>query len=148
MDKHKINNFVKHNNLPFPGFRSLSREECFDIKTKWLDILGLDASEDPIRIIERLESVSIPIIDCSVNDLDFNLERTLTNQLEILPKKVYINWHRFDAIDEMRLEDVSNYFDDIWYPSVDDICILDPSSKWALSVAHYGKVVFWSKVEI
>ncbi|EKO31739.1 hypothetical protein LEP1GSC179_0008 [Leptospira santarosai str. MOR084] len=40
----------------------------------------------------------------------------------------------------MYLIDLINNFDDIWYPSVDDIDIIDMSISWILSVSHFGEI--------
>lgn len=38
---------------------------------------------------------------------------------------VYINWYRYDQVDEMAFVDLDKCFADIWYPGPDDIDIFD-----------------------
>lgn len=58
----------------------------------------------------------------------------------MVAQKVYINWHRFDKIDQMQFPDLMGHFDDIWYPGADDIDIFDDSLNWVASVSHFGNV--------
>lgn len=65
----------------------------------------------------------------------------LMGRVGIHPKaSVYLNWYRFDDIDVMSTDQLSRYFSDIWYPSVDDLDIFDDSLDWVLMVRHYGTV--------
>jgi hypothetical protein len=53
-------------------------------------------------------------------------------------EKIYLNWYRFDRIDEMYVMDVAQYFSDLWYPGADDIDVFDFDLNWIISVTHYG----------
>jgi len=55
-------------------------------------------------------------------------------------KKVYVNWYRYDNVDEIQFVDLTKYFDDIWYPGLDDIDIFDATFSWILSISHDGAV--------
>ena len=62
-------------------------------------------------------------------------------EIGIVPsEKVLINWFRFDQIDKMKSDDVSQYFDDFWYPAADAIDIFDRSLTWIVSVGYSGDV--------
>jgi len=72
----------------------------------------------------------------------FNLIDTL-NSISILPlPKIYINWYQFDDIDLINTSDLNKYFDDIWFPSADDIDLFDESLNWIVSIRHDGNVCF------
>jgi hypothetical protein len=51
---------------------------------------------------------------------------------------VFINWYRFDDIDEMRLPDLAEHFADVWLPMAEDPDIFDSTFTWMLSIAHYN----------
>jgi hypothetical protein len=55
---------------------------------------------------------------------------------------IFLNWYRYDDVDEMRLADVTKFFEDIWYPSSDDLDIFDESLRWILSIRHDGEVKY------
>ncbi|WP_234399978.1 hypothetical protein [Campylobacter concisus] len=40
----------------------------------------------------------------------------------------------------MRFDDLSKFFSDIWYPSLNDIEIFDINLNWIISVRHYGAI--------
>jgi hypothetical protein len=61
------------------------------------------------------------------------------------PKKVYLNWYRFDDIDQIDLAALDQYFSDIWYPGSDDLDVFDDSTDWIVSIAHFGKIRFFKK---
>jgi hypothetical protein len=61
------------------------------------------------------------------------------------PKKVYLNWYRFDDIDQIDLADLDRYFFDIWYPDSDDLDVFDDSADWIVSIAHHGNVRLFRK---
>ena len=52
----------------------------------------------------------------------------------------YLNWGQFEELDRIRLQDLSECFDDIWYPGSDDLDVIDAECKWILSVRHDGAV--------
>jgi hypothetical protein len=68
----------------------------------------------------EIAGLSILVPDMNAEDDSYSMQ-TITNQLNISSgESVYINWYRFNNIDEMRLDDLERYFDDIWYPGADD----------------------------
>ncbi len=73
-------------------------------------------------------------------DQGFELDLILKSAGIVSPKNVFINWYQFDNIDVMTSKDVVRYFDDLWYPSSDDIDLFDSSFAWVVSVRHDGIV--------
>jgi hypothetical protein len=70
----------------------------------------------------------------------FDLRRVF-EKLQIKPlDEVFINWYRFDQMDSISFDDLAKYFDDIWYPSADDIDIVDSSLEWILQIDHDGYI--------
>jgi hypothetical protein len=61
-------------------------------------------------------------------------------RLKLEAKNIYINWSRFDDIDEMSALEFSAVFHDLWYPSSDDIEIFDQGQKWVLLIRHFDVV--------
>lgn len=53
---------------------------------------------------------------------------------------MFINWDRYEEIDEMGLDDLNRYFSDIWYPGSDEVDVFDSSFGWFLSVSPEGYV--------
>ena len=73
---------------------------------------------------------------------NFKLINTL-NDLNIKSlKRVFINWYKFDKIDELFIDDLDRYFGDIWFPSADDIDLFDDTLNWIFSMRHDGAISF------
>lgn len=65
----------------------------------------------------------------------------LLSYLKISPREhVFINWNRYDDIDEIGFNDLDMYFSDIWYPGSDDIDIFDSSFRWIISISPEGYI--------
>ena len=74
------------------------------------------------------------------DDKQFQPANLLSN-LKIQPRQnVFINWSRYDVIDEIGFSDLNKYFSDIWYPGPDDIDIFDSSFRWILSISPEGYI--------
>jgi hypothetical protein len=142
MQSFKIENFERESGTPFPPFSALSVDDCESLRRRLAERLGLPTAVnglDLVRAVGRQESRNLSLVGGSPG---FDLRKELTAAGIDPPLSVYLNWYRYDDIDEMRFDDLSRYFDDIWYPSSDDLDVFDSSLRWILSVDHdgYGKV--------
>ena len=105
--------------------------------------LGLPENLSDLKFISSIHKLLIKYDGENVKSQDFNISN-LMNKFRITPPdKVYINWYRFDEIDQMEFVDVARYFGDIWYPTSDDIELFDDSLTWILSVSHDGFISIW-----
>jgi hypothetical protein len=142
MDSVKVENFAhEHPESAFPAFRPLSHQEAERIKGLIAVRLGLPPDVSSLDFVRGLSERSkiVPGISAEEN---FNF-RNLLNDLNIEARdKVYINWYRFDDIDEISLVDFSIYFDDIWYPAADAIEVFDESLAWIILIDYSGKIGF------
>lgn len=143
MNHTKRKNFESaHPGVRVPDCYTLSPSESDEIRRRLRERLQIPESSDGLAILQKL--VERASLHTKANALDdsFNLSDVMAS-LGVQPKvQVYVNWYRFDAIDRMAYDDVVQYFDDIWYPSSDDIEVFDSSLSWVLSVSHDGAVGF------
>jgi hypothetical protein len=140
MHEIKIENF--HRFYPdkiFPAYRELTLDEC-------KAIVAVISEKYCIRANDSLEFVLLldqrqSFIESENADSDsFDLRRVF-EKLQIKPlDEVFINWYRFDQMDSISFDDLAKYFDDIWYPSADDIDIVDSSLEWILQIDHDGYI--------
>jgi len=141
MEKFKIDHFERENGVgSFPWFRSL--EGCAlarlqdKIMTFFLDTFWFS----PIESMQKLSSVSKEIYQINAEDPNFSLKEMLYF-FKIYPKDtLYINWYKFDRIDEVRVADFCFCFDDVWYLGSDDIEFFDDTLGWMFSISHDGQV--------
>lgn len=144
MDPIKIENFEsQYPGEFFPYFRQLSSKECLDIRNALIQKLKLSKDVSSLDLVNHIAETGQFIPNQNTESPDFNLTEVLKSQNIILNKNIFIswlNWSRFDIIDEIKVNDLSNHFDDVWYPAADDIAIFDTSLDWILIVYHYGGI--------
>lgn len=141
MDEHNIRGFELENpGRAFPAHRSLASAETQELRARLRALLRLPQKTDDLRLVQTLASISVDSRSENADDENFSLVRTLGG-FGITPQsKLFINFYRFDEIDEMALDDVVQCFRFIWYPHSDDIDIFDSTLSWVLSVSHDGIV--------
>ena len=146
MDAFKIENFQRDNaGDKFPDFKHLSVGEASGIMCKWKEKVGLPQESSPLMLTQVMHDKCLVVDGRNASDIQFNLISILGFcGIEPMPK-VYVNWYRYDNIDEFLLDDLINYFDDIWYPASDDIEVFDASFSWILSVSHDGVIAYESR---
>ena len=143
MDSFKIKLYEQEYNKPFPSFKHLTIRECEVILKKFFFDFLVDNDLKLVNEIRRNE-IYINNFDAN-NEQDFNIKKIFQHLDKDVTFKVYINWFRFDNIDQMKFNDFSTYFYDIWFPSVDDIDLFDESYSWIVSIRHDGMIYVWNQ---
>ena len=141
MDKFKIAHFERDNpGRLFPEFRSLSPTEVQAIQRKLLGRFGIDSSESVASFLNLIASNEQFVAGVNAEHSDFCLRSVLLAEGIQPESKLFVNWDRYNSIDEFQTADLSTYFDYVWYPGSDDIDIFDNTMSWILSVRHDGAV--------
>lgn len=73
----------------------------------------------------------------------FDLCSVVRAVAEPLPTAVYVNWYRFDDVDQFDFLSLCKYLPFVWYPVSDDIDVIDPSFRWIVSIDYEGIVYVW-----
>jgi hypothetical protein len=143
MEDFKVENFINnYSNEEFPWFRSLPKPELDVVTEKMCGLMRASGEGNLIDLVKKIIKNGEYLKNFNAENDDFSL-LSVFKYLDITPlEKVFINWYRFDDIDEIHFEDLNKYFDDIWYPGPDDIDIFDNSFSWVLSISHEGDVLF------
>lgn len=134
MENFKIDLFKEEYNIDFPYFTHLTKEECDFFIREIINKYNIKNSE---KLVEELNIVQSVIHDFNADE-NFKLVDLFENYNIKYNSKIFINWYKFDNIDEMELVDLDKYFYDIWFPSSDDIDLFDESLNWILSIRHDG----------
>ncbi len=142
MEKIKIENFSReYPNRHFPSYKTLSAPDAKKIEEIIAGKLEMPPNSSPLELVKVLREKSSVIPDLHAESDNFDLKSTLLN-VGISPNaRVFINWYRFDQIDEISLDDLSSHFDDIWYPAADDIDLFDDSFSWIVSIGYSGEIM-------
>lgn len=122
-----------------PQLEALDPARCQEVRRHVAHSLEMSPAGEPrdLSIALRARTTWLPGIVATAED--FSL-LDLTRHLGIEADVVYVNFWRFDDVDELRLDELSRRFDDIWFEVTDDIEIFDDSLSWYLSVSHDGAV--------
>ena len=135
MDQIKLENFRKEYGFDMPVIRSLLPGECLKIRENLLHKFSLDDVDEFFKIdkFSRLDGFN-------AGEENFNLKAVFRKLNIATPNEICINFNKFESIDILRFDDLSKFFSDIWYPSLDDIEIFDINLSFIFSVRHYGAI--------
>jgi hypothetical protein len=141
MNAAKIKNFeMEHPGTQFPWFHSLDLNETKQVLDDLKSTFGVPESKTTLELVVLLDSMAEDIAEFNAESDTFELRGVLYH-LGISPlPRVFINWYRFDQIDVMNLDALAEWFDDIWYPSADDIDVFDSTYSWIISISHSGNI--------
>ena len=140
MEQFKIDNFVRAFGNGFPDYRCLSGTECADLFSRLATRLGLPTTIQGLDLLIELSKLGVVLPGVSAESDDFVLSRTISDSGIVSEPSVFLNWYRFDNVDQLQLTDLTKYFDDIWYPAADDIDVFDTTLSWVISIRHDGMV--------
>jgi hypothetical protein len=140
MNPDRVRQFERdHPSETFPRVSHLSEQEGAQIRNSLARRIGLEAGVDPLVLTRELRRRSQRLQGINA-EASFDLN-TAFHAAHIRPaQQVLLNWHRFDEISGMALEDVIARFDYLWYPSADDLDLFDHSLAWLLSVTYQGDI--------
>ena len=135
MDQIKLENFRKEYGFEIPIVRSLSNDECLKIRENLLHKFSLDDVDEFFKIdkFSRLDGFN-------ADEENFDLKAVFSKLNIVTPNEICINFNKFESIDILHFDDLSKFFSDIWYPSLDDIEIFDINLSFIFSVRHYGAI--------
>ncbi len=134
MDSFKIE-LLEKDGKEFPFFLHLTDEDdLFNIQQILLENFNHLTIDE---LMEKLYTENIVSDFNASNETEFRLFE-LFKFLDIAPVNVFINWGKFENIDEISFNDFGQYFYDLWFPSSDDIDIFDDTYRWIVSIRHDG----------
>jgi hypothetical protein len=138
MDAIKIENFHRANpDAVFPQFAPVSDDECLNLRAAIADQIGLKRESEPIQVLNALWARATVLRDINASHgLPFH---KLVPDAEA-DSRVFVNWYRFNDVDQFVTIDLETYFNDLWYPASDDIEDFNRTLRWFLLVRHDGQV--------
>ena len=135
MDQIKLENFRKEYGFDMPIVMSLPNDECLKIRENLLHKFNLDYIDEFFKInkFNKFDGFS-------ADEANFDLKALFSKLNITAPNEICINFNKFENIDILHFDDLSKFFSDIWYPSLDDIEIFDINLSFIISVRHYGAI--------
>ena len=139
MDQIKLENFRKEHGFDMPIIRSLPAGECLKIRENLLHKFSLQNIDEFFKI-DKFNKFD----GFSADEENFDLKAVFRKLNIATPNKICINFNKFESIDILHFDDLSKFFSDIWYPSLDDIEIFDINLSFIVSVRHYGAIYYFT----
>ena len=138
MDQIKLENFRKEHGFEMPIVRSLPTGECLKIRENLLHKFSLNNIDEFFKIdkFSKLDGFN-------ADEVNFDLMTAFSELGIAMPNEICINFNKFESIDILHFDDLSKFFSDVWYPSLDDIEIFDINLSFIVSVRHYGEIYYF-----
>ena len=144
MDKGKFKNFREYHGFDLTSIIPLSLEECEKNKKKLYSMFNVKCDKDFFHSVIK-KSIHIPIDAEQIGGEENSIPlKSVFFDIGIIPSNsIYIIWDNLNDIDIIPTEDFCKYFEDIWYPSADDIGVFDASYSWIIIITHYGEILYY-----
>ena len=138
MDDFKLRDFAASEGKQLP-VQKCSEKEVATVRALLLRRLGLPEATDGLALVQAVEARSVAVEALDASRDDFDLAQFFAESIGIsLEDYVFLNWYRFDELDRMRARDLAEFFSDVWYPSADDLDVMDRQCRWIISIDHHG----------
>lgn len=139
MDQIKLENFRKEYGFEMPIVRSLLVGECLKIRENLLHKFSLNDIDEFFKTdkFNKLDGFN-------ADEANFDLKALFSKLNITAPNEICINFNKFESIDILHFDDLSKFFSDIWYPSLDDIEIFNINLSFIVSVRHYGAIYYFT----
>jgi hypothetical protein len=139
----KIVNYEKeYGTNTFKPYTSMEKHDVVKLKEKIAVMLGLTVAVSSVTLCVHIYESSDLLPNVNAMDDSFCLQ-SVFDKLSIDPSDViYVDWDGFKDVDIFATTDLTTVFSDIWYPSSDDIFLIDPLVNWIVTVDHEGLVKF------
>ncbi len=124
-----------------PIDRHLDDAEAEELLHRLNKKFELSPEGDPETLLGTIFSRSEYLMKID-NPGSFVLSKVLT-EYKISTETIYINWSKFNDIDNISIQSFDKYFDYLWYEGADDIELFDTSLNWVVLINHEGYVNFW-----
>lgn len=143
MDLGKLENFKRYYGFSLDSVIHLSSSECERIKCVFYSKYNVNCNKELFQRIIK-SATHLPVDAEKIGSAKDNIKlQEIFFSIKIIPQQyVYITWDSFNDIDVMPFDDFCKYFDDIWYPSVDDVGVFDDSFSWFIIITHYGEILY------
>ncbi len=131
MEAFKISIFEDERKKNFPRFKTLSVTKSEATIKELSKLYHLDISD-----FKKVQEVGEYIVNTNATKEDFSPTELFVSFPQ--PNNIMVIWGNEDLIDVFHYEDFCKYFDYIWYPSSDDILIINELLNIAFLIRHDG----------
>jgi hypothetical protein len=141
METFKIENYEReHGPGTFITFRHLSSGEAETISRTLMARLDLPSNTSPSCLVSAVRDRSSFLPEVRADADGFDVSSLFSAFGLEVSSRTYLNWCRYDDIDEIDTKDLITHFTDLWYPTVDDLDLIDSNMSWIISIQHWASV--------
>lgn len=138
MDRFKFEHFKEYHGFDLTSIIHLTEQECGQIRHSLYHKYCVASDKELFQYIVGKANGSKVVETITDNIL---MERVFSS-VGIVPNRyIYLVWGNLGDIDTIPFVDFCQYFEDIWYPSSDDIGVFDDSFNWLIVITHYGAIL-------
>lgn len=142
MEQWKLQRLVEEQKIDPAEIRDLPASEVHTLWSRLCDRLGLNRTVDGLTLMKELHKRRRVIDGCNAHVEGFDLLSCFA-RVGVMPvERVYLNWYRFDRVDEVRFDLLRRCLDDFHYPASDDLDIFDDRLTWIMMIDHEGYLAF------
>lgn len=141
MQAFKIEHYEReHGRGTFVPFRHLTNAETNLLQETLKKHLKFPREMLPGDMVQAIYDRSVLVEGANADGEEFDLQELLRRLQFPLSEVTYMNWYRYDDVDEIQTKDILTVFSEIRYPSVDDLDLIDSNMQWILLIHHSGTV--------
>ena len=111
-----------------------------ELRVRLANAASFPPEVDNLALTHHLDSLMRPVGETNADDDDFDLSAVF-HRIGVVPaEQLFVDWYRYDRVDEIAYGELARYFHELWYPSSDDITLFDDSCSWLIAIDHSGCV--------
>ena len=135
MEKYKLENFQKEYGGKKLNFIPLGSYEVQVFKNRLRNELSVESELSLLSLWEILESTKFNIDTTdNLSQIFKNLKINISNDVN-----VYVIWNLNNEIDFFKYEELSQYWEDIWYDTSDELVLLYAQGFYIL-ISEWGEI--------
>ena len=138
MEQWRLQRLTEKQNIDPAEVRELPESDVQALRSRLCGCLGLKPSVDGLTLVKELQRRRRAIDECNAQVDGFDLLTCFARAGVMPAEHVYLNWYRFDRVDEVGFDLFRRCLDDFYYPAADDLDILDSHLTWVVSIDHDG----------
>lgn len=94
-------------------------------------------------VVSHVQSTSSPINAVDISFMERDSIVFLLQSFDANNSDVYILWCSNNVGIKIPYHFFCKFYDDLWYPSSDDVWVYDTQNKFCLEISHEEIVMFW-----
>lgn len=100
-------------------------------------------AKNTINMLNRKLLAQTPLKVVDISSMDTEVVKQMLLAINVPNSDVYVLWFGDNIGIKIPFHIFCNFYDDLWYPSSDDILVCDTKKIFIIEVSHEESVSFW-----